>query len=74
MGAFEPFADAWKACLALARNQAYVAVVWCLPLLQGTDSTTTPHLGQSTRRMAYTKDTAIPQRGTNSKHRGASVS
>ena len=34
-----------------------------LPLPQGTDSTTTPHLGQSTRRMAYTQNTAIPHRG-----------
>jgi len=64
--------DAWNAsatCDQLirfaerARNQAYVAVVWCLPLPQGTDSTTTPHLGQSTRRMVYTKDTRDPPQG-----------
>ena len=57
-----------------ARNQAYVVVAWCLPLPQGTDSTTTPHAWQSTRRMAYTKNTAIPHSGTNSKRRGGSVS
>ena len=36
----------------LARNQVYASVVGDLPVAQGTISTTTPHLEQSTRRIA----------------------
>ena len=41
---------------------------------QGTDSTTIPHRGQSTRLMAYWKKTGMPHKGTNSKRLGFKVS
>jgi hypothetical protein len=57
-----------------ARNQAYVVVAFRLPLPHGTASTTMPQSAQSTRRIAYTKYTAMPQIGMNSNRCGFSVS
>src|SRR5207248_1882527 len=57
-----------------ARNHWYVWVCLCFPRHQGTASTVTPHRGQSTRRRAYRKYTAIPHSGTNSNCRSGTRS
>jgi hypothetical protein len=57
-----------------ARNHIYAFVRWFLPSAQGTLSTVTPHPPQSTRRIAYRKNTAIPHSGTNSNRRWLSLS
>jgi hypothetical protein len=43
-------------------------------LVHGTVSTFTPQLGHDTRRMAYTRNTASPHSGTNSKRLAGKVS
>ena len=52
----------------------YALVNWCLPIAQGTSSTLTPHRLHSTRLMLYSKNTAKPQIGMNSKRRWGSWS
>src|ERR1019366_5626908 len=63
--------ESTRAQLEMNHTNAWVACV--LPDAHGTSSTTTPQRKQSTRRIAYTSDTAKPQNGTNVKWRGSST-
>ena len=49
----------------VAKTHMYMVVKRLLPLAHGNRSTLTPQWGQSTRRGAYSKNTARPHIGTN---------
>jgi hypothetical protein len=51
-------------------NQTNACVECVLPAAHGTISTVTPQRPQLTRRMLYTKNTAMPHSGTKVNRRG----